>query len=90
MTFVLPGPHCSHDECAWDRCDHDGEVHHGCRHQAVCPECGPASEDWPRLADEWTQWAVGWYGTSDAEQLRAAGRPANVVAAAALIQQHQR
>ncbi|MEV4415438.1 hypothetical protein [Catellatospora sp. NPDC049609] len=90
MTIVMYGPHCSHDECAWDRCDHDGEVHHGCRKQATCPECGPTSEDWPRLAAQWTEWAVSRYGTADTQQLRAADRPANVVETAELIEQHQR
>jgi len=87
--MAVYGPHCEHGECAWSMCDYDTPgVKWGCREQAKCSLCGPASEDWDRIATEWIAWAVQWAGASDSATLRARGVPANVIATAELVEAH--
>ena len=103
--MTLYGPHCPHEECGWGACDltadEDAAVMYGCKEQATCTECGPASYRWPRIAREWTAWATEKYGTADAEALDALrwtpanfpglGEqrvPANVIDTAELVAAH--
>lgn len=85
------GPHCGHDECPLVACDLVAPSASGvlfkCREQARCPHCGPTSPDWPRIVADWLRWCVWQYGTTNSDELRAAGTvPADVVSTAELIE----
>lgn len=91
---VIFGPHCDHEDCSWIACDgvpagEDG-ILCACRHQEVCPHCGPASPSWRRLAAEWLEWCQGWAATVSSSELAAKNVPANVVATALLVETHYR
>lgn len=88
---AVHGPHCHHDECAMNGCDHVEEGHnpilHGCREQQTCPDCGPTSPFWPAVVAGWVDWCTTQYGTTDPEALRAHGNiPTNVIATAVLVE----
>lgn len=92
--MALEGPHCTHDECSWTHCDHvlsdnDADaILYFCRHVRDCGLCGPASDAWPRLVKEWTEWVIGWCGADELTKLRELGVQPNVVEIAELIVAH--
>jgi hypothetical protein len=85
--YVVYGPHCHHAECAMSACDHTGQVEFGCREQTTCPDCGPNSPDWQRLASNAHRWLLDTYGTVNSDELRSVDTiPSNVVGIAELLE----
>lgn len=71
-TPAIFGPHCGHDGCSWTECDQviGNGVLQPCRSVAVCPYCGPTSDQWPRISTEWVAWCTEMYGTASSAELR--------------------